>query len=135
MLSAKYLAGYYDGEGFLTMSMRKDGYMMAHVGVVTSDLDLVDDIKDQFPEARVYKRGPNHLAKKTCVNLRFTTKKAKRFVDYIYPHVRLKKEELDFYYECYNLGKSQGRKLSGTIKEQRRTLHKRYKAYRERMKG
>lgn len=131
MLSAEYLAGLFDGEGYFTMCSRKDYYIMCWIGIVMHDRRVLDILLKQFPESVIYGHDKNNrLSANVGYSWRLNTRNAKPFVDLIYPHCIIKVEDLDWYYRWLNLPRNSTTKLSEETKVQRKILTDEYTLWR-----
>lgn len=136
MLSSEYIAGLFDGEGYVTLHGRKDGYIMCYVGIVMQDTRVLDLLLQQFPESVIYGHDKNNkLSNGNCSSWRLNSKSAKVFVDTILPYCILKQEDLQWYLDWYNLSRNTTNKLTEQTKVERTKFVEAYKAWRATRKG
>jgi len=131
MLSAEYLAGLFDGEGYFTMHGRNDGYVMCYIGIVMHDRRILDKLLVQFPKSVIYGHDKNNrLSSNVGNSWRLNSRQAKEFVDMIYPYLIIKQEDLDWYYRWLALARNTTTKLTEEMKMQRNALVDEYKLWR-----
>lgn len=131
MFSAEYLAGLFDGEGYVTMHGRNDGYVMCYIGMVMHNKTILEKLLQQFPESVMYEHDRNNkLSNSVGLSWRINSRSAKAFVDLIYPYCVLKQEDLNWYYDWYNLSKSSTAGLTAEVRKERIELINNYKKWR-----
>lgn len=131
MLDSRYIAGLFDGEGYLTMHGRNDGYVMCYVGIVMHDRRILDLLLTQFPESVLYVHDINNkLSKNAGSSWRINSRGAENFVRSIYPHCIVKREDLRWYFKWLELSRSTTTRLTTEQKEQRNILVQNYKVWR-----
>lgn len=136
MLSKDYIAGLFDGEGYVTIHGRSDNYIMCYIGIVMQDTTVLDLLQQQFPMSKLYGHDKNNkLSRRQCTDWRLTSLNAKEFVDLIYSTSLLKKEDLDWYYAWYDLSRNTTNKLSEATINKRQQFLIDYKEWRALRKG
>lgn len=130
MLSAEYLAGLFDGEGWITFSYKSNGYIMCNVGISLANVNMITSLCDQFPESNLYEKEKSKLGNKQVYMFRLTGHKAQKFIDLIEPHVILKKEDLAFYKKWKCTCRNTTTKLTAVDLAAREAFIKEYKEFR-----
>ena len=130
-LDAAYIAGIFDGEGFFTMSWRKDfGYLKCEFGISMAEEFLIDLLVKQFPRACKYNKGKSKLGNKDIFMFRLNGSYAEDFVQLIEPYVIIKQKELEFWYKWKTMPKALPRQMTPEIMRAREALFNEYKAFR-----
>lgn len=118
LLSVEWMAGFFDGEGCVLIS--KDSGVRHHkrpaytlcVIIGNTDKRPLEQLVVEFGgDLRDSQRGVNQV----CAYWRVSAQKAQRFLEWIQPHVFIKKEQLDLALEFQanrGLGGGRGRPLN-----------------------
>lgn len=104
MISAEYIAGYFDGEGCIRLQKIKSttsstGYRY-HLTVVIANthLDSLEQIRLSLPCAsQIHKRKTK--TKMSYVLVIQKKSEVQKFLNHIYPHIIIKKSQCDIAYE------------------------------------
>lgn len=128
-----YIAGIFDGEGFFTMSWRKDfGYLKCEFGISMAEETLIDELVRLFPKSCKYNKGKSKLGTKDIFMFRLNGSNAVTFVEMVEPYVLLKQTEIEFWYKWRNMPKAKPRNMTAEIMQAREALFNEYRAFRNR---
>lgn len=125
MLTAEYIAGLFDGEGYISFTLRKDfGYLKCEVGISISNETVINLLHEQFPEGKHYtKPGTNRVLH----HFYLSGNNAKRFINVIRPHVVIKQDVVDWYDEWCSLPLAPPRGMTDEVMQVRIDFLARYK--------
>jgi hypothetical protein len=118
-LTPVWLAGFFDGEGCVSISTRHNGekngkvyYPRLSVSITQSEPTILSLILMKFcgPKGEMFQpvRKKTQKEKKPCYNIRVTGKSAREFLEYIQPHVILKRRVVELGIEMTYLFGQQG---------------------------
>lgn len=125
MLTAEYIAGLFDGEGYISFTLRKDyGYLKCELGISVSNETVINMLHEQFPEGKHYtKLGTNRVLH----HFYLSGNNALRFINTIRPHVIIKQDVVEWYDEWQNLPLAQPCNMTNEIMQARVDFFERYK--------
>lgn len=131
MITHEYIAGLFDGKGYISFNYTASGYLKCQIGVSIGCREVLEAIRAQYTEGEVYqKEGTNH---KLCT-LFISGTNAARFLTDIQPHCIVKREDIQMYFEWLKLPKALPRKMTDEVKQCREAFYQRFKQIRERQK-
>lgn len=109
-ISAEYLAGLYDGEGWITFGKMPSGYVKCEIGMsMAGVLPFMEELKRMFPNSRIHAKDFGKLTKAQVYKWCFSGSKAEEFVSFIEPHVLFKEPDLQWFRRWQNLPKDRPR--------------------------
>lgn len=125
----KYLAGFFDGEG--SISIYSLGYKYScgvestslKVCITSNDKTQVEYFKDAFG-GDIYSEDGNHLSDNTSWTWYAYSEEAEQFIQQIQPHLREKKQQADIAKRYLNLVNERGSRVSKVEAKARRELCK-----------
>lgn len=98
MLSAEYIAGLFDGEGYVHIAKHKatgrhkfSGYQLS-VNIVNTNLKILVECQKQFGGS-ICKHSKYLPNRKPCYHWRPPTKTAVKFLAFICPYLHIKQEQ------------------------------------------
>jgi len=95
MISAEYAAGFFDGEGCVTMmTVGKNREMKLRVQIANTEEMILRALQASFGGAVNMRSDKRHPNRKACGQLVFCGGDAERFLRSIQPHVRVKKGQV-----------------------------------------
>jgi hypothetical protein len=100
-LTPQYVAGFFDGEGFVHSSTDKRGILIMKVGIAQKRPEIIVALLAMFPSGcfQAYKtKGAK------CHSITWNGVNAHDFLKYIQPYVVLKKPQVDLALEYASLG-------------------------------
>lgn len=134
-LTPQWLAGFFDGEGCVSITNRHNGlkggkkpYPRLSVTITQAEPTLLSLIGMKFCDERglIYcpVRKGNKREKKACYSLRMSGKHAGPFLKYIQPYVILKRKLVDWGIEMAELTGERGKRnlLNPEIKQRREEI-------------
>lgn len=93
MVSAEYMAGFFDGEGCVTFLKNSDGiYVVAHL--TNNDRRVLDEMREKFGGCVYTRLRVNEHNRKTTYSWQISGAKAIPFLKWIDPYVVIKKPQL-----------------------------------------
>lgn len=124
-MTNEYIAGLFDGEGYISFTLRKDfGYLKCEVGISVSNETVINQLHELFPEGKHYtKAGTNRMLH----HFYLSGNNARRFINAIRPHIIVKQDVVDWYDEWSNLPLAQPRNMTDEIMGARVDFFERYK--------
>ena len=132
MISIEYIAGLFDGEGYISFNYTSSGYLKCQVGLSIGCKEVLEAIQQVFPEVEIYeKKGTNHK----LYTMFISGTSAKNFVGTMQKHCIVKHEDIAMYFEWLALPKAQPRQMTDIIRDTRKAFHEKFKAMRERQKA
>lgn len=131
-VSKEYLAGLFDGEGWLTFTKMPSGYIKCEVGISMIAPELTTMLSGMFPESRC------HLDKSKAgvVKWVISGNYAEPFISLLEPYVIFKQPDFAWYRRWQNLPKAKPRQMSQEVMDARIQFIAEYKEWRlNRYKG
>ena len=94
MVSYEYIAGFFDGEGHITISYdsKKNNYFLV-CSIANTNKQVLDEIQKVTGGHVIFHKGSEH--RHPHYRLSFYTKQAYDFIRAIHPHVIVKRMECD----------------------------------------
>lgn len=132
MLNLDYVAGLFDSEGWITFTMKANGYIMCNVGISMVEEKMIDALCAQFPGSNKYRKDQNKLGTKPVYMFRLTGLKAEHFVNEMVTRCYIKQPDLEFYFEWLNLSRQTTNKLQSDTIAARKAFIIKYKLFRNR---
>jgi hypothetical protein len=87
-----YIAGFFDGEGCITLYINPSGYPCVHVSMANNNKSILEWIKSTF-EGSIRPTGV--LVSGRCWALSFNHQQAIPFLEAIRPHIRRRRDKVD----------------------------------------
>lgn len=125
-VSNEYLAGLFDGEGFITFTFKPSGYINCEVCISMNAPELTAMLQELFPESRVH----SDKSKRGILKWVIPGGKADAFITALEPFVIFKKPDFAWYRRWQSLPKAQPRNMTEEILQYRLDFIKEYKEWR-----
>lgn len=127
-ISEQYLAGLFDGEGWVTFTLRPDtGYLRCAVGIgMTLNEDIQPKLLEMYPESVLHQKEQKHIYKWEIAGA-----SAQRFIDAIRPYIIIKRADIQWFDRWSALPKARPRNMSPEILQSRIDFMQEYKEWRQ----
>jgi hypothetical protein len=110
MITNEYMAGFFDGEGCINITIcGKNRQTVLRVYVVNTDKDILLKIQSKFGGRLYHSDKGNNKGWKTFRCLDWRGPHAIKLLQSIYPHLLLKRPQADLAFKFYEFMQSDGR--------------------------
>lgn len=121
MLDAKYIAGFFDGEGWISVGSAGRKMENVTVGVCNCDRTIIEELRTQFPECTMSVRNEFGNARANY-SIVWTGQKCIRFLTFIKNDLRIKREAACLAIELAKLQRPRGSKIDSETRLKRQEL-------------
>jgi hypothetical protein len=118
VLSAEYLAGFFDGEGWVSATSQRQSVV---AGVCNCNLEIIKEIQVQFPGA-CFNIRPGSETYRPAYRLQWTSGSCLPFLYFIVEHLRIKKKAVELAIELARICPAKNTKRSNLRLAERRAL-------------
>ena len=133
MISAEYLAGFFDGEGYAYAYRAKKGQFLLMVGIVNTHFNVLKSLQDQFG-GNLYPKKRRSEKHSQGWELRWYGEEGKAVLLYMLPSLIVKKAEISYlidnWYKLIKVRGVKGQILTSNEIAERDAVIAQYKAVR-----
>jgi intein/homing endonuclease len=95
MISLEWLAGFFDGEGYIGIAAQGKRHFQLTVEITQTNLPVIEEIQKQFG-GYVYTKRIKTLNTNTCWIVRFGAKEGLLLLEKLLPYLKIKKTQAEY---------------------------------------
>lgn len=133
-LSRQYIAGFFDGEGCLTLGKRKCNFgynsacYIAMLDITNTNKEIIEILSQQLKmHIIIHQKGQPHHKVRYRITIHNSAKRLKKAIEYMLPFLVIKKPQAKLmlkYIKTIKPGSPSGVKLSDEIIKKRKKMYK-----------